>query len=309
MALKLFTEIARVCGRKLPPVALYQAPTIGSLAALLDEPDKLPFSPLVLLRAGTEQSPVFIIHGLDGSLVKFAPLVKHIRTSHPLYGIQARGSDGLQEPFDQVEDMARYYVDAIRTLQPHGPYYLIGYSFGGLVALDMARRLAESGEEIGLLVLLAAYPHIHHLSRPQQFRVLAQRVWHHLSEMQRTGIKGVFPYFMRRASKRVLGEGSPSDPVDRFSFEDPPSNAEIVRRKSRVALARYQPSSFHGKVKFVRTEGDYYFPTNPNAVWGKLIDEIEIDTVPGDHLGIINKDFEALAPVLSRYLKEVFGEK
>src|SRR5271155_692725 len=151
IAVELFNEIAKVCERELPPVTIYHAPTIGALAALLEQSLSPRLPSLVQLRPGTSDTPVFIAHGLGGSAMEFFQLVKHIDSPHPIYGMQARGTDGLDEPLDRIEDMAQFHLDAIRELQPNGPYFLVGYSLGGLVTLEMARLLSETQESVALL--------------------------------------------------------------------------------------------------------------------------------------------------------------
>ena len=130
LAVELFTEIARVCGRELAPVTIYCAPTIASLAAVLEEPTAPRFPPLLQLKSGTQAPPVFLAHGLGGTAMDFFQLVKHIRTECPIYGIQAKGTDGVDEPFDCIEDLAQFQLDAIRELQPHGPYCFDWLLFG-----------------------------------------------------------------------------------------------------------------------------------------------------------------------------------
>ncbi len=159
LALELFHEIALACGRELPPVTIYQAPTIAALAALLEQPVTPRVPALVQLRDGSEEPPVFIAHGLGGSVMDFFQVVKHIQTTHAIHGMQAKGIDGVEEPLDRIEEMARYSLDAIKQLQPHGPYLLVGFSLGGLVALEMAQQLIAEGETIGILVMLDSYPH------------------------------------------------------------------------------------------------------------------------------------------------------
>src|SRR5271165_4675034 len=171
LALQLFNEIAKTCGRELPPVTIYQAPTITALAELLEQPGTTRFPPLVLMKSGTEEPPVFLAHGLGGSAMDFFQPVKHIQTGHPIYGMQARGIDGVDEPFEHIEDMAQFHLHAIRELQPHGPYALVGYSLGGLVALEMAQRLSAAGEKVALLAMLDAYPNMRYLSLGQRVRL------------------------------------------------------------------------------------------------------------------------------------------
>src|SRR5579863_7045378 len=174
LALQLFNEIAVACGRELPPVTIYVAPTIAALAAVLEEPEEIRLPPLVLLKDGVEQPPLFVTHGLGGSVIDFFQVVKHIRTSHPIQGMQSKGIDGTEEPFDRIEDMAEFHLDAIRKVQPHGPYLLAGYSLGGLVTFEMAQRLVAAGEKVALLAMLDSYPDIRYLSLAQRARLVTR---------------------------------------------------------------------------------------------------------------------------------------
>src|SRR5436853_1386477 len=174
LALELFNEIAKTCGRELPPVTIYHAPTIAALADLLEQATAPQLPALVLLKPGTETPPVFITHGLGGSVMDFYQVVKHIQLPNAIHGMQTRGIDGVEEPFDRIEDMARFYLDAIREVQPHGPYLLIAYSLGGLVTLEMAQRLSESGEKVALLALLESYPYSRYLPLAERVRLFTR---------------------------------------------------------------------------------------------------------------------------------------
>jgi len=283
LALQLFNEIAKVCGQELPPVTIYQAPTITALAALLEQPATPRFPPLVLMKAGTEDPPVFLAHGLGGSAMDFFQPVKHIQTGRPIYGMQARGIDGVDEPFEHIEDMAQFHLDAIRELQPHGPYLLIGYSLGGLVVLEMAQILSAMGEKVGLLAMLDAYPHLSHLSLGQRLRIRARRA--------RRGLQFVGD----------LGGSASYKPPAGVSFSPV---MQRVRNSAYLALTRYRPRLYRGKVNFVRAATSSVFPHDAAAVWAKFATNFEVETVPGDHLGIITTHYQSLANVLSRYLKE-----
>ena len=166
-ATQLFAEIADEFGRSFPAVTICAAPTIETLAGLLEEPTPPRIPPLLLLKAGTENPPVFITHGLGGDVLGLADVVGKIESRHPIYGMQVRGIDGIDEPFASIEERAQFYLDAIRQLQPHGPYFLIGYSLGGLAMLEVAQRLSADGEKIALLTLLDTYPDKKYLSLAQ----------------------------------------------------------------------------------------------------------------------------------------------
>jgi pimeloyl-ACP methyl ester carboxylesterase len=156
-AFDLFAEISREWGRELSPLFIYQAPTVLAIADLLEQACPPQLSPVVLLKAGISP-PIFVAHGLGGNLMEVFELTKHIRSSHSVYGLQAQGLDGVGQPLERVEDMARIFIDPMKQLQPRGPYRLVGYSFGGLVMLEIAQRLSRSGEKIALLAMLDTYP-------------------------------------------------------------------------------------------------------------------------------------------------------
>jgi thioesterase domain-containing protein len=81
-------------------------------------------------------------------------LARHLGSDQPFYGLQARGLDGEQMPHTQIEDMAAYYIEALQTVQPQGPYFLGGHSFGSNVAFEMALQLLHQGQEVALLALM-----------------------------------------------------------------------------------------------------------------------------------------------------------
>jgi len=284
LALELFNEIALACGREFPPVMIYHAPTITALAALLEQPVAPSVPSLVQLKAGSKQPPVFIAHGLGGSVIDFYQVVKHIDTEHSIHGMQAKGIDGIEEPLDRIEDMAAYSLDAVRQSQPHGPYLLIGFSLGGLVALEMAQQLTAQGEKIGLLAMLDSYPHASRLSREQRARLSMRQTW-------------------RRAARRLQWLGV-SPPYETTVEVSPSPALQHFRETSYRALERYEPRFYPGKINFVRAAIPTDFPADPAAFWSNLAHEFELSTVPGDHIGIMTTHFESLAAAISRFLRE-----
>src|SRR5579863_3226077 len=306
IAVELFNEIANSFGRELPPVTIYHAPTIAGLSALLEQSLSPRLPSLVLLKPGSGSHPVFIAHGLGGSAMEFFQLVKHIESENPIYGMQARGTDGTDEPLDRIEDMAQFHIDAIRERQPVGPYFLVGYSLGGLVALEMARKLMESGQIVGLLALLESYPHRRYVPVEQRVRLTARLVWRHASNMLELPGRDAISYLL-----------PPSERLSHFSrneagrlYRHPPTGVwstaamQRVRDSGYLALERYRPRYFSGKISFVAAAKSSQFPDDPVAVWSRLADKLTVETTPGDHFGIITTNFESLAGVLTRYLQE-----
>ena len=282
-AARLFREIAEVCGRDLPPVMIYSAPTIEALAALLEQPSPPRVPPLLLLKAGTGQLPIFIAHGLGDTVFSLFHLVDKIESTHPIYGMQSRGIDGVDDPFTSIEAMAQFHLDAIKKLQPHGPYFLIGYSLGGLVTLEIAQRLSADGERVALLALVDSYPDKSHLSVLQHV-LLSLRL------------------AKRRAGALIGAPGRTRPQIPEESGGN--STTRRMRDSAYLALRRYRPQFYRGGIKFVKAEINTYFPDNPIAVWSHLAEKFEVETIPGDHLDLLTTQVEKLGSVLSRYLEE-----
>jgi thioesterase domain-containing protein len=302
----LFAEIARECGREVPSATIFHAPTIAALASILEQPVLPQFPPFIRLKAGNERTPILIAHGLGGH-PNFFQLAKHIHTGHSIYGIQAKGIDGMEEPLDRIEDMVRFYLDELNKFQPKGPYILIGYSFGGLVTLEMAQRLSKAGENVALLALIDAYPDPHFLPMGQRLWLRARRINRHISEMKKMRPRRAISYFVRGLENRlgttlIPNRGRPLPEKARLSLE---RTILHVKERAYVALRHYRPQFYAGKIKFVGAENNSYFPSNPISVWSKLADELEVEIVPGGHLDIVTTRFEGLADVLARYVSDV----
>jgi acetoacetyl-CoA synthetase len=301
LALQLFNDIAHACGRELPPVTIYVAPTITALAALLEQPTDLRFPPLVLLKDGSAKPPLFMTHGLGGSVIDFFQVVKHIWTPNPIQGMQARGIDGMEEPFNRIEDMAQFYLDAIRQVQPRGPYLLAGYSLGGLVTFEMAQRLTADGEKVALLAMLDSYPDIRYLSLTQRAQLVARLTTRRATTAMKLPVGEAVSLIIRPSRRRAV--------APKVSYQ-PPVNVSLspamqrARECAYLALTRYKPKFYPGKIRFVRAEIPTDFPADPTAVWAHQASEFEVETVPGDHLGIMSTHYEKLASAISRYVQE-----
>jgi thioesterase domain-containing protein len=287
LAVQLFAEIADVCGRQLPPVMIYHVPTITSQVALLDLRSTPELSPLVMLKSGIQGPSLFIASGLGGGPAEFFQLVEYIHTPYGIYGLQPKGIEGFDKPCERIEEMADFYLQAILRFQPRGPYFLAGYSLGGLVALEVARTLTSKGHRVGLVTMIDSYPDINFLATGQRLRLSAQRVRQQVLN------------FIRPQGTRIRLGGLPSqDAISTFA-----PAFEHVREAAYNALRHYKPTFYPGSVKFVRAAEVTQFPRNPKAVWSHLVGKLEVETVPGDHLSMLTTKYETLASVLNRHLE------
>jgi amino acid adenylation domain-containing protein len=155
LAVQLIARIDRELERRLPLAALFRGATLASLAEEIRSAAGAKVAPpLVPLREGGAARPLFWFHALDGRTLCYADLARRL-PGRPLYGLEA---DGNGSAGANLADLAARYAEAIAGAQPEGPYLLAGWSFGGLVAWETARRLEELGREVALLVLLDSRP-------------------------------------------------------------------------------------------------------------------------------------------------------
>ncbi|WGV24584.1 non-ribosomal peptide synthetase [Halotia branconii] len=157
LAVRLMAHIKQKFSQNLPLATLFQYPTIESLANLLrQESGVSSWSPLVEVQKGNSQYPFFCLPGGGGNVLYLYDLARYLGENQTFYGLQAPGLNGESEPLTCVEDMAAYYIQAIQTVQPEGPYFLGGHSFGGSIAYEMAQQLVKSGYEVALVAILDA---------------------------------------------------------------------------------------------------------------------------------------------------------
>ncbi|MEH2381686.1 MAG: amino acid adenylation domain-containing protein [Nostoc sp.] len=155
LTVRLMKQIHKQFERELPLSSLFLNPTIESLASSLSlKADSLPWSPLVPIQTAGVNPPFFCVHPIFGVVFPYYELAHHLGKNQPFYGLQPIGLDGKSSPLTNIEDMAAHYIEALRSVQPKGPYFLGGWSFGGWVAFEMAQQLQKSGEEVALLAVL-----------------------------------------------------------------------------------------------------------------------------------------------------------
>ena len=155
LAVRLFALIEKRLGKTLPLTTVFQGATVEHLAGILrQQPTPGPQSSLVAIQPGGSKRPLFLVHPAGGHVFPYIHLAQFLGPDQPCYGLQARGVEDGQDPHTRIEDMAAYYIQALQTVQPTGPYLLGGWSMGGVVAFEMAQQLHAQGQRVALLVLL-----------------------------------------------------------------------------------------------------------------------------------------------------------
>ena len=157
-AVELFLRIEEELGRTLPRSVLFEANTVAEMAKRIASSART--GCLVPIQPAGARPPLFCIHDVNGQVLNFRALARHLGPDQPFYGIQSAGLDDSEAPLARIEDMAARYIAEIRGVLPAGPYHLGGYSMGGLIAYEMARQLRAAGDAVGLLALFDTYPNL-----------------------------------------------------------------------------------------------------------------------------------------------------
>ncbi|HVT93824.1 MAG TPA: amino acid adenylation domain-containing protein [Bryobacteraceae bacterium] len=157
LAMRLLSEIARVFGQRLPVATLFKAQTVEQMAAVLGErtsdsrvsPGTRPPQP--------HRPLLFVVPTAAGNAFLYAEFAGHLGSDRPIHVLQPAGLEAAGEPLESIEAMAEHFIRQMRTLQPHGPYHLVGFCLGGIIAFEMAQQLIASGEEAPLLILVETW--------------------------------------------------------------------------------------------------------------------------------------------------------
>jgi amino acid adenylation domain-containing protein len=255
LAIRLFAQIERIFGIRLPVSTLFQAPTLTQLAAILEHQGMAPrWSSLVAIQPEGTRPPVYLVPGLGGNVVCYNRLARLLGTEQPVYGLQSRGLDGKEPPFERIEPMAAHYINEIRRVQPHGPYHLGGTCFGGLVAYEMAQQLREQGEEVSFLMLLESWPPSRYLFLFDRIRLYSSHARFVISATKRN-LKEIFalsPRMMLGALRRrfkVIGEIV--EQRDVYRGDRATMYVDAVSTANHRAYIHYKPRPYDGRLLLV----------------------------------------------------------
>lgn len=316
LAARLFLEIDARLGGSLPLATLFHAPTIEALAAALRGDSAAAWSPLVAIQPKGSKPPFFAVHGVGGNLLSYRALAKHLPDDQPFYGLQARGLDGKTPPHARVEDMAVDYLGEIRRIQPTGPYYLGGLSFGCPVALEMAQLLRSAGEEVALLALLDGglrrakdlLPRRLRLTRVALFQL--SRLCMHVAALAKLRPRDMAGFFRRKGTTMARRVRSLRWQVRYLGYESAgaelPAHLRRVEEGAYLAAKRYQPRHYYGPaVLFRSVDGPKLRFVDEHMGWGIVIHGgLEVRRVPGDHLTMTKEPHvRALASELTAVLE------
>jgi amino acid adenylation domain-containing protein len=308
-AITLMSELERALGLELSLTLINEAPTFAGLCEALRKQRTTRYVPLVLLKAGEGLPAVFFIHGVGGNVAELFPIARSMAYPGAVFGFQARGLARKDLPHTTVEAMAVEYLREIKARQPEGPYHLCGYSFGGLVAFEMARRLRESGDEVGLVGLFDTMPSPLGWPLHVWLALLRRRMDRFAARVIAAPIRAWPAAAWKaggRACARLRGHPTQTDldspPLPSF-LKSAPTSVLKVAAIALIASARYRPGFYPGELKlFIPVERDSDLPS-PQDFWRRHARALSIVNTAGGHLTMLSTPNAASAAAsLTRYL-------
>ncbi|GAB3932897.1 non-ribosomal peptide synthetase [Mucilaginibacter myungsuensis] len=176
-AVEIMTALEKQTGQVLPLASLFNHATVERLALLLKMDGRsVTWDSLVPIKPLGDKMPLYIVHGAGLNVLLFNTLAQNMAPDQPVYGLQARGMNGIDEPLNRMEDIAGHYVSEILAQNPEGPYALAGYSFGGIIAYEMAKQLDQMGKRVKMLAMFDTYAYRSDYFDPM-IKKLAHRAW------------------------------------------------------------------------------------------------------------------------------------
>jgi thioesterase domain-containing protein/acyl carrier protein len=312
LALRLFAEIERIFARRLPLSTLFQAPTVGKLAEIIERGSGELDAGVVVLQAGRRYLPLFVVHGVYGHVMDYRELVSRLDPDQPVYGFEVPTGSNGEPVLSTFEQLAARYLRQMRARQPVGPYFLCGYCWAGPLTFEMARQLRAAGQDVALLALIDS-PYSGRHSGPLHHRIGSQgmKIWRLTTQNLRRLVvlkPRAVPGFLW---ERIVNIGIRITPVHAYRLSVRLGRPLLPAfRKVRGVLQHagwsYRPSSYPGRITLFRA-------TAAGAATGQHLDwgwnrvaagGVESHAVPGEHVTIMQEpNVQALSLQLTACLE------
>jgi thioesterase domain-containing protein/acyl carrier protein len=308
-AIEIFLEIEKLLGKPLPPTILFEASTVREMTHRIEL--DVGAGCLVPIRLSAEGPAFFCVHPRSGEVIGFSSIVRHLKEECSFYGLQPVGRDGKSRPLMSIEEMADRYIGEVRAVQPEGPYYLGGLSFGGLIAYEMAQRLQAQGEQIALLGLIDTY----YPYKPNEVgfgqRIASWVATHHerygalpreeRGQYVRNRLRHAYLLSVNGLKRRLYGFRAGGDP------EKVVNVGRRIRYANTIAFENYTPPPYTGGATYFRAKRSASRPKIVQERWRDLIaGPLDIYPIPGRHSALLDEPHvQGLAHALDEALRAV----
>jgi amino acid adenylation domain-containing protein len=314
IAVRVMKWIEEKSKHRLPITALFEAPTIEKLSDLLEQDEKKDsWNSLVQIKPGGNKPPLYIVHGSGLTVLIFHALAMGLDADQSVYGLQARGLNGVDEPFDNMEEIAAYYVGEILQQNPRGPYNLAGYSFGGIVAFEMAKQLKAAGREMNMLAIFDTNAdHASHfddwaLKMSKKFKRQFPKIKFILSSFRKYPAETLsyqFNFLKSKCIRLIANAGI----FKKMAIEEQHLDfADKINYKHHIAFEKYKLEPYNGSIDLFRVKSRMYFLDDPVYLGWKpyALQGINIHEISGDHKTfLLSPNVQELSNMLGRIINE-----
>ncbi len=304
LAINLLEKISKEFDVEIPMVKFFMNPTIRNIAnqiRIVRSGKTIDTNVLVRFHDNKQRKPVYFIHPSGGSVHWYTMLAKELKDIIPFYGIQAKGVDGKEEPHTTIEEMAAYYISAIKEIQPEGPYKIASWSMGVVIAYEVARQLLEQGEKVERLIILDQGPYLPLAKAEDDAEFLAGmfmgRIKFSLDELRKMSYDDQLRYVLKRAKKEHQFP-------KHIRFKQFKNYVKILKIQ-QDAWRNYEPSPIDEKVTLIKSmEREDRKDEREDLGWGELARKgVEIYQTPGNHNTMLHQPkVKKLAKLLSELL-------
>ena len=318
LAVRLFARIEKSFGRKLPLALLFQRGTIAHLAEMLSDsrPDTRIVSVLELQPNG-DGRPLFLMPSIGGGLPFSRKILDELGDRFPVVGLQPALSPRNLELFRDIRTTASHILSALREYQPHGPYALTGFSYGGFLAFEVACLLRETGEAVDLLAIIDAGPERRGLgSRASGAWINLTRILANLPHWVREEFRDFSPgrwisnarRKLRYLCRRLTSGGRTSMGLDDlFDVSRIPTQNRELMQTVFAAFRDYTPRRYPGKLTLIRAQTrPLLSASSPDLGWSRFVEELEVRPINGNHETILHPPHVS---ELARHFRELLVSK
>ena len=292
-AVRVITRIKNETGKRVRLSSFFECPTVELLALLIDHNKEQPVHSLVPIKTGGNKVPLYIVHGNGSTAFKFIAFAQQLDDDQPVFGLQAIGIDGFVEPIDNIKDIAASYVAEIIAHNPEGPYALAGYSFGGVMAFEMAQQLVAMGKKVTMLAMFEGYVISNYQLKPGLYKTL-HRIYTRIR-------KFVFGFYLLAAEpKRTIGHKMETIKAginhlagkNVIKENKPDADLEFIGNVARVhqkAVANYRLTPYDGDIYVFRAEKrSFYIDDFVNLGWLPYARSVKVCDIDGEHMIIFD---------------------
>jgi thioesterase domain-containing protein/acyl carrier protein len=316
LAVRVMAELVEETGLNLPLNTLIINSTLENFAAVLDkqEDKDQDWSSLVPIKPSGKKVPIYLIHGAGSHVSPFFLLAKNLDQEQPIYGLQAKGLNGIDEPLHSIKEMAAHYIQEIVTHNPTGPFYIGGQSFGAYVAFEMARQMKASGLDIQKVILFDVSAYQEDFEELSSWKKMKKEFGYEIQKRYMDiELLVKSPNTLRRlktsslerktrAFKRFLGIEKMDGESKLFSV------IEKIRKINHDAMDDYDLAPYNGDIILFKAKIKTFYDADTEYYgWKPYVKEVHTVEMEGDH----NSMFEdpELVKLLGRKLQEVLDKE